>query len=371
MMRQSPTMAVIRIQNRRWEEGKAPAPRVEVKRVERVAAPRTAPSKSPAFRVVVKVTASDRPRAVRHAVREAYRAIAAQDSISVAQFRKLQASLSGMSALLRTTSASVQELKQLQARVLQEQRSGQQVSVEVEVEQTVEGLTRDLRQFALANLRLVALLPEFVDGSPATMRRVESETVGALVQQKFRVYDAAYLNKQGLLKITPSVESQPEAVLTTAGSRCLANTVLTGRVETALSQETNGIVSYNATANLRVVKVSTGQVLLAQKWSERGFGQDRSQAANKSLDALAQTVAREFSAALQKRFEGFPITVAVASQHPEQLQEVERYLRGLSGVTSVEAVPQPEGMAYRVVSVEQLAAFGVQVEESGDYLVID
>ena len=50
---------------------------------------------------------------------------------------------------------------------------------------------------------------------------------------------------------------------------------------------------------------------------------------------------------------------------------MERYLRGLSGVTSVEALSQPEGMAYRVVSVEQPAAFGVQVEESGDYLVID
>ncbi len=275
-------------------------------------------------------------------------------------------------ALTANLAAVKAELKTIRTEVLSEKKTQNGYSVEVEFSGSTADLTQDLRTVATSNFRLVALLPETVDGARVTSPKVETALVGSLARQRFRVYDWNFVAKQRpLASLVSAILSDNYNAATQLGTRFLANVIVAGRVEAKFSQDNGGIISYLANANLRVIKVDTGQILTAKEFSEKGFGQDRAQAARKALDALAETVAKELPADLVTRFDEFPVTVQIALNKPEQAKEVEAFLRGLTGVTDVQRVQTPSGATFRVTSRDKPAALGAQIARSQDYQVVE
>jgi hypothetical protein len=242
----------------------------------------------------------------------------------------------------------------------------------VEVKESDKALAADIRSVGLSSLRMATLLPEKIDGVPATSPKVETALVGELSKRGYRVYDWHFVSQErplaALVSKTLSGNTNSGGEL---GTRLLANIVVIGRVDARFSQENEGIVSYIASTNLRVLKADTGQILLAKEYNEKGFGLDRPQAARKSLDALAAAVAAQLPAELNPRGSEHRVTVELVGGRPAQAAAAKDYLTGLAGVVAVQDIQSPSGVVFRVQFRDKPAALGAAVEQGGMYKVIE
>jgi len=349
---QSPTDTFIRIQDLRDNDGsRSPA-------VTRG----SLSSRGGLIRSRAKASAPTTREARRTAIRQAYKQAARSVAVPVHELEGLKDSLAEASA----------ELRSVKATILGEQKTDHGYTVEVEIAQTTNDLVAGLRATGLSNFRLVALLPETVDGARVTSPKVETALVGALASQRFRVYDWNFVAKEKpLASLISAILSGSDSAASQLGTRFLANLIIAGRVEAMLSQDNEGILSYVATATLRAIKADNGQILAAKEYSEKGFGIDRAQASRKALDALAQTVAKDLPAELLADMDQYPVTVQIKLKRPEQAGEVESFLRGLTGVTDVQQVQTPAGTAFRVLSHEKPACLGAQIGQSRDFRAIE
>lgn len=274
-------------------------------------------------------------------------------------------------ALSEELAATTAELKSTQATILSQKKTAHGYSVEAEYNQSNTQLVQDIRTSGLSNFRLVALLPERIDGEQVASPAVETALVGALAEQHFSVYDWNFVATQKPLNnlVLAALSDQTEAA-TQLGSRFLANILIIGRVDAAFSQDNDGIISYIASTNLRCIRVDTGQILLAQEFSEKGFGRDKAQAARQALAALAQSVATQLPQKLLNHFQESAITVQVALGQPEQTNEVQQFLQGLTGVIKVEETQTPTGVEFHVTSRDKPSALGLQIGQSPEYQVL-
>ena len=282
--------------------------------------------------------------------------------------RNVGVSLQEFAQLRDQMADAASEIKNLKAKILSTEKTGEGYTVDVELAQTSGDLAQDLQRSALSNFRLVALLPETIDGQRDGAPKVETALIGALADKQFRVYDWNFVSSRKPLAslVSATLGRQNEAAVQ-LGNRFLANVIVAGRVETKFSQDNGGIISYRASANLRVIKTDTGQILTAREYAEKGFGQDKTQAARESLEALAQKVAKELPDELESHFDEYPITVQIPLQKPEQAAEVEAFLRGLTGVKSVERASTANGASFRLVSREKPIALAARIQQSRDY----
>lgn len=349
---QSPTADFLRIQNLR---SGTPPPRVTVMHSQLV-------SRGGYIRSRATVTAPTRELARRYATRHAYtRAV----RVVTYPSRRLQ-------AMSDSLAAATSELKAVHALILSEKKTDGGYTVEVEVNRSEAALTQDIRSVGLSNFRLVALLPENIDGVRVSSPAVETALVGALADKQFQVYDWNYVAAQRPLAqlVTATLSGQSEAA-GQLGTRFLANVIIAGRVEARFSQENGGIMSYLATANLRVLRVDTGQVLMAKEYREKGFGQDRTQAAREALTALAQTVSTDLPANLLAHTEEHPATIRMVSAPGPVADQTAQYLRSLPGVTRVEQSQSGPDAVFHVTSRENPAALGVWIAQNPDYQLLD
>ena len=349
---QSPTADFLRIQDLR---SGAPSPRVTVIRSQLV-------SRGGYVRSRATVTAPTRELARRYATRHAY-----SRAVRVVTYpsRRLQ-------AMSDSLAAATSELKAVHALILSEKKTDGGYTVEVEVGRSEVALAQDIRSGGLSNFRLVALLPENIDGTRVPSPSVETALVGALADKQFQVYDWNYIGSQRPLAqlVTATLSGQSEAA-EKLGTRFLANVIIAGRVDARFSQENGGIVSYLATANLRVLRVDTGQILMAKEYREKGFGQDRAQAAREALTALAQTVSSDLPANLLAHTEERPATIRMVSAPGPVADQTAQYLRSLPGVTRVEQSQAGRDAVFRVISRENPAALGAWIAQSPDYRLLE
>ncbi len=345
---QTPTMEAIRIRLQRLDQAQ-PAP---------VVTREVSPSRSnkPGGTVIVKARTPQ--AAQRAAVRYVYIHSVRNVGVSLREFAQLRDQMADAAS----------EIKNLKAKILSTQKTGEGYTVDVELAQTSGELAQDLQRSSLSNFRMVALLPETIDGQSAGAPKVETALIGALSDKQFRVYDWNFVNSRRPLAslVSATLGRQNEAAVQ-LGNRFLANVIVAGRVETKFSQDNGGIISYRASANLRVIKTDTGQILTAREYAEKGFGQDKAQAARESLEALAQKVAKELPDELESHFDEYPVTVQIPLQNPEQAAEVETFLRGLTGVKSVERAPTANGASFRLISREKPVALAARIQQSRDY----
>lgn len=349
---QSPTADFLRIQDLR---SGIPPPRVTVMRSQLV-------SRGGYIRSRATVTAPTRELARRYATRHAY-----SRAVRVVTYpsRRLQ-------AMSDSLAAATSELKAVHALILSEKKTDGGYTVEVEVNRSEAALTQDIRSVGLSNFRLVALLPENIDGVRVSSPAVETALVGALADKQFQVYDWNYVAAQRPLAqlVTATLSGQSEAA-GQLGTRFLANVIIAGRVEARFSQENSGIVSYLATANLRVLRVDTGQVLIAKEYREKGFGQDRTQAAREALTALAQTVSTDLPANLLAHTEEHPFIVRMASAPGPAADQAAQYLRSLPGVTRVIQSQDGPDAVFSGIRRENLVAFDAGIIQNPDYGLLD
>lgn len=306
----------------------------------------------------VTVQASTPQAARRAAIRYVY----------IHSVRNVGVSLQEFAHLRDQMAEAASEIKNLKAKILSTQKTGGGYTVDVELAQSGGDLAQDLQRSALSNFRMVALLPETIDGQRDNAPKVETALIGALADKQFRVYDWNFVSSRKPLTslVSATLGRQNEAAVQ-LGNRFLANVIVAGRVETKFSQDNGGIISYRASANLRVIKTDTGQILTAREYAEKGFGQNKAQAARESLEALAQKVAKELPDELESHFDEYPITVQIPLQKPEQAAEVETFLRNLTGVKSVESTPTANGASFRLVSREKPVALAARIQQSRDY----
>lgn len=345
---QSPTETAINIQNRRWSEVPPPA---AVSRA-------SFPSRSSPTRAVVTVRANNPAEARRAAIHYVYRHSASSGSASLKEFEAIKEQLADVNATLKDMKATIHS----------NQKTAEGYVVDVELAQTTGDIQQDLRRNAYSNFRLVALMPETVDGQRANTPKVETALVGALAGKQFRVYDWNFVSARKPLAslVSATFGNQTEAAVQ-LGSRFLANVIVVGRVDAKFSQDNGGIISYRAAANLRVIKTDTGQILTAHEYTEKGFGQDKTQAAREALDNLAQKVAKELPDELESHFDEYPVTIHIPLQKPEQADEVETFLRTLAGVKGVERTLTKSGASFRLTSREKPVALAARIQQSHDY----
>ena len=309
----------------------------------------------------VTVTASTPQIARRFATRHAYTRALRVVTVPLRRFDAMTANLAEATAQLKTATAVV----------LSQKKTSAGYSVEVELRQSEANLTQDVRENGVSNFRIVALLPETVDGVRVELPTVETALAGALASQQFQVFDANFVSsQQPLSHLAAQTLSGQNNTAIELGAHCLANVVIAGRVDARFSQNNGGIVSYIASANLRVIQVDTGRILAAKDYEEKGFGQDKAQAARQALAALAQAVSQSLPAELTAHAEQYPMTVQMASEPGQTSGQVASFLQGLPGVTNVQETSAGTGTVFHLTSREKPAVFGTLIAQSQQYRVV-
>jgi len=309
-----------------------------------------------------KATAKTMREAKREAMRRAYSQAARVSVLPLKEF----------ASMLSDLASATSELRAIKARIVSERQEGDRSTVEIEITQEKQGIENNLAMMALSNYRVVVLLPESIDGIRVPVSKVETELVGSLSGKMFKVYDWNYVAQQkplaGFVKAILSEQNQPSIEI---GTRFLANLIIAGHIESKFSQETAGITSYIATANIRVVKADTGQILTAMEASQKGFGQDRTQAAREALVALADVIAKKIPDNILAHLEEYPVTIRIAVPMPDDGERIADYLNNMVGVTSVKRVDTADGISFRVISKDKPALLGQQIDESKQYRVVE
>jgi len=348
---QSPTETFLRIQSLR---SSARTPAYTINRAQLV-------SRGGYVRSRVMVTASTPQLARRFATRHAYTRALRVVTVPLRQF----------DAMTATLAEATEQLKTANANVLSQKKTRSGYSVEVEVRQSEANLTREIRENGVSNFRIVALLPETVDGARVESPTVETALVSVLASQKFQVFDTNFVYSQHSWKrLTAQTLSGQNDTAIELGSHCFANVVIVGHVDARFSQDNGGIISYVASANLRVIQVDTGRILAAKYYEEKGFGQDKAQSARQALAALAQTVSQSLPAELVVHAEQYPMTVQMVSEPGQTLGRVAVFLSGLPGVTNVQETSAGTGTMFHLTSREKPAVFGTLIAQSQQYRVM-
>jgi len=348
---QSPTETFLRIQSLR---SSARTPAYTINRAQLV-------SRGGYVRSRVMVTASTPQLARRFATRHAYTRALRVVTVPLRQF----------DAMTATLAEATEQLKTANANVLSQKKTRSGYSVEVEVRQSEANLTREIRENGVSNFRIVALLPETVDGARVESPTVETALVSVLASQKFQVFDTNFVYSQhSWRRLTAQTLSGQNNTAIELGSHCFANVVIVGHVDARFSQDNGGIISYVASANLRVIQVDTGRILAAKYYEEKGFGQDKAQSARQALAALAQTVSQSLPAELVVHAEQYPMTVQMVSEPGQTLGRVAVFLSGLPGVTNVQETSAGTGTMFHLTSREKPAVFGTLIAQSQQYRVM-
>lgn len=348
---QSPTETFLRIQSLR---SSARTPAYTINRAQLV-------SRGGYVRSRVMVTASTPQLARRFATRHAYTRALRVVTVPLRQF----------DAMTATLAEATEQLKTANANVLSQKKTRSGYSVEVEVRQSEANLTREIRENGVSNFRIVALLPETVDGARVESPTVETALVSVLASQKFQVFDTNFVYSQhSWRRLTAQTLSGQNDTAIELGSHCFANVVIVGHVDARFSQDNGGIISYVASANLRVIQVDTGRILAAKYYEEKGFGQDKAQSARQALAALAQTVSQSLPAELVVHAEQYPMTVQMVSEPGQSLGRVAVFLSGLPGVTNVQETSAGTGTMFHLTSREKPAVFGTLIAQSQQYRVM-
>lgn len=136
---------------------------------------------------------------------------------------------------------------------------------------------------------VAVLMPEIVNGQPATTRRVEDALRSALIESGVEVLNLSYAEGPGRREVERAAIRGDTASVCKAAGAAPSDVFIFGKSEALPSQETAGIVSAKASVHMQAARIDSITVLFAKDYLDvKGFGLDFGQAAAKALTAAAQ-----------------------------------------------------------------------------------
>jgi hypothetical protein len=212
----------------------------------------------------------------------------------------------------------------------------------------LDGLGMMIKTKKVGNPRVMILVDEKVDGKPSESKTVETGLASQLLEKGYKVVDADQLaeirnQEQALKALSGDLGEAAEL-----GKRFGAEIALVGSIDAKLisgggkGDSAAGAVlgdmfSYRGRLNLKAVKTSSGQMVLAV--SKEGNGMDITQenAASRCLADLSETAGGELSEKLAPAlWEGAEIQIAVSGVKDfETMQKIVAAIRACDGVRNV------------------------------------
>ena len=163
---------------------------------------------------------------------------AAIRTLYIHSVRNVGVSLREFAQLRDQMAEAASEIKNLKAKILSTEKTGEGYTVDVELAQTSGDLAQDLQRSALSNFRMIALLPETINGQRDSAPKVETALIGALADKQFRVYDWNFVSsRKPLVSLVSATLGRQNEAAVQLGKRFLANVIVAGRVETKFSHQ--------------------------------------------------------------------------------------------------------------------------------------
>jgi hypothetical protein len=204
-----------------------------------------------------------------------------------------------------------------------------------------------IRTKKVGNPRVMILIDEKVDGNPSESRTVETALASALLDKGYKVVDADQLAEIRGQEAEVKALNGDEAMAAGLAKRFGADVALTGKVDARYfsgGQEVGGdanllgdMVSYRGRLNLKAVKASSGEMVLADSREGAGMDLAKETAAVRCLSRLAEeaggVMAEKLAPAL---WEGSEAQLEVSGVKDfARMQELVKAVRACDGVRNI------------------------------------
>jgi hypothetical protein len=218
-----------------------------------------------------------------------------------------------------------------------------------DVRSDLDSLGLLIRTKKVGNPRLMILIDEKVDGQPSESRTVETELARQLLDKGYKVVDADQLaeiqNQEAVLKALKGDAAQAAELGRRFGAEISIVGTATARRQTGGTGEASEVnplgdmemISYRGRLNLKAVKASSGQVVLAESRDAGGLDITSENAAVRCFASMSEAVGEKLALNLAKAlFEGAEVQVAVSGVPSfDALQNVMKAVRSADGVRNV------------------------------------
>ena len=211
-----------------------------------------------------------------------------------------------------------------------------------DVRKDLDGLGLLIKTKKVGNPRVMVLIDETVDGAKSESKTVELGLVKALLDAGYKVVDLEQLAEIRSQETAVRAIGGDAAAAADLGKRfgaeiALAGTVAVRKLVGGDEAATAGMISYRGRLNLKAVKTSSGQVVLAD--SREGSGMDllAESASIRCLANLAEASGTELAQKLAPAlWEGAEVELAISGiKDFSTLQTVVGAVRAADGVKSV------------------------------------
>ncbi len=211
-----------------------------------------------------------------------------------------------------------------------------------DVRKDLDGLGLLIRTKKVGNPRVMVLIDETVDGNKSESRTVETGLVKALLDAGYKVVDLEQLAEIRSQEQAVRAIGGDAAAAADLGKRFGAEIALVGTVKTAKLTGADeaamaGMLTYRGRLNLKAVKTSSGQVVLAD--SREGSGMDllAESASIRCLANLAEASGTEMAQKLAPAlWEGAEVQLALSGIRDfAMLQTIVAALKAADGVRNV------------------------------------
>jgi len=211
-----------------------------------------------------------------------------------------------------------------------------------DVRKDLDGLGLLIRTKKVGNPRVMVLVDETVDGQPSKSRTVETGLVKPLLDAGYKVVDLEQLAEIRSQDAVVRAARGDEKAAAELARRFGAEIALVGSVETHRLAGTDevslaGMISYRGRLNLKAVKTSSGQMVLADSREGSAMDLEAGTAATRCLTGLSEASGAELAQKLAPAlWEGAEVQLAISGiKDFATLQSVVAALRAVDGVRDV------------------------------------
>ena len=216
-----------------------------------------------------------------------------------------------------------------------------------DVRKDLDGLGMLIKTKKVGNPRVMILVDEKVDGQPSETKTVETALAAALLEKGYKVVDADQLAEIRNAESAVKALNGDEAMAADLAKRFGADVALVGKVDAqyfAGGQGAGGedaalgdMFSYRGRLNLKAVKASSGQMVLADTREGAGMDLTKENAGIRCLARLAEAsgpvLAEKLAPAL---WEGSEAQLEVGGVKDfAALQEIVKAVRACDGVRNI------------------------------------
>jgi len=218
-----------------------------------------------------------------------------------------------------------------------------------DVRKDLDGLGMLIKTKKVGNPRVMILVDEKVDGKPSDTRTVETALAAALLERGYKVVDADQLAQISNDEAAVKALNGDEAMAADLAKRFGADVALVGKVDvkhfaggkSAGGQGDDAVLgdmfSYRGRLNIKAVKASSGQMVLADTREGAGMDLTKENAAVRCLARLAEEAGTPLAEKLAPAlWEGSEARLEVAGVKDfARLQDIVKVVRACDGVRNI------------------------------------